>query len=108
MGRPNTRDQGWHPRSNLAQNKATYFCTSTFPNVSDSINISSSSGFAEKANNIARMSSMPYLLVSSMSNYPAIPPRPTGSVSMMILFGAIVSFNFADSRKGYGSRIDLC
>jgi hypothetical protein len=37
----------------------TYLCTSTFPNVKETMRISNSSGLAEKASIMARMSSTP-------------------------------------------------
>lgn len=44
----------------------TYFCTSTLPNVNDSIKTSSSSAFAEKASSMARTSSTPCVLLAEL------------------------------------------
>jgi hypothetical protein len=51
--------RGMNKRDSL-NSQRTYFCTSTLPNVSDSIRMSNSSGFAEKASSMASTSSMPW------------------------------------------------
>jgi hypothetical protein len=46
-------------RTGRRKNAEAHLCTSTFPNVKETMRISNSSGLAEKASIMARMSSTP-------------------------------------------------